>query len=118
STMHILALIIQDSDLEQTGTIDDVHRAVSKTEDPEAQAEGKKIIEQLVNLKYEVQHDRKLTYNVTPSPNCRQMKTRANKRTAPFPTMSSPRRSPPTTGRSSSSATRHGSTSHGSSPSA
>ncbi|KFH42637.1 hypothetical protein ACRE_066470 [Hapsidospora chrysogenum ATCC 11550] len=44
-----------------TGAIDDVHRAVSKTEDPEAQAEGKKIIEQLANLKYEVQHDHKLT---------------------------------------------------------
>ena len=46
----------------QTGAIDDVHRAVAKTDDAEKQAEGKKIIEQLGNLKYEVLHDRKLTY--------------------------------------------------------
>jgi hypothetical protein len=40
---------------------------VSKLENPEAQAEGKKIIEQLGNLKYEVLHDRKLTYvNASP----------------------------------------------------
>ncbi|PNY29702.1 Protein-glutamate O-methyltransferase [Tolypocladium capitatum] len=45
----------------QTGAVDDVYRAVSKTHDPEKQAEGKKIIEQLGNLKYEVQHDRKLS---------------------------------------------------------
>ncbi|KAL6863364.1 Hairy/enhancer-of-split with YRPW motif protein 2 [Amphichorda felina] len=44
-----------------TQAIDDVHRSVSKVEDPEKQAEGKKIIEQLANLKYEVLHDRKLT---------------------------------------------------------
>lgn len=52
----------------QTGAIDDVFRAVSKTEDPEAQAEGKKIIEQLGALKYEVEHDRKLTYETVPFP--------------------------------------------------
>lgn len=46
----------------QTGAIDDVYRTVNKTEEPEALAEGKKIIEQLVALKYEVEHDRKLTY--------------------------------------------------------
>lgn len=51
----------------QTGAIDDVFRAVSKTEDPEAQAEGKKIIEQLGALKYEVEHDRKLTYETLPA---------------------------------------------------
>ncbi|EFY92047.1 hypothetical protein J3458_019036 [Metarhizium acridum] len=44
-----------------TGAIDDVHRTVAQTDDAEKQAEGKKIIEQLGNLKYEVLHDRKLT---------------------------------------------------------
>lgn len=46
----------------QTGAIDDVYRAVSKSEDPEAQAEGKKIIEKIATLKYEILHDRQLTY--------------------------------------------------------
>ena len=111
-------IINEDSDLKQTGAIDDVHRAVSKTEDPEAQAEGKKIIEQLANLKYEVQHDRKLTYDFFPLyPTAARMRQELTS-AAPFPTMSSPRRSPPTTRRSSSAATRHGSTSPGSSPSA
>ncbi|KAI8713478.1 Sugar phosphate phosphatase [Fusarium sp. LHS14.1] len=44
-----------------TQSIDDVYRAVTKATDPEAIAEGKKIIEQLAGLKYEVEHDRKLT---------------------------------------------------------
>ncbi|KAJ3506064.1 hypothetical protein NM208_g16119 [Fusarium decemcellulare] len=44
-----------------TQSIDDVYRAVNKTTEPEALAEGKKIIEQLAALKYEVEHDRKLT---------------------------------------------------------
>ncbi|PHH63174.1 hypothetical protein CDD81_6225 [Ophiocordyceps australis] len=44
-----------------TGAIDDMHRTVAKTDDAEKQAEGKKIIEQLGSLKYEIQHDRKLT---------------------------------------------------------
>ncbi|KAG5929986.1 hypothetical protein E4U42_003640 [Claviceps africana] len=44
-----------------TGAIDDVHRAVGRTDNAEKQAEGKKIIEQLGNLKYEVLHDRALT---------------------------------------------------------
>lgn len=44
-----------------TQAIDDVHRTVAKLEDPEKIAEGKKIIEQLGALKYEVLHDRKLT---------------------------------------------------------
>lgn len=46
---------------QQTGAIDDLYRTVTKTDDPEKQAEGKKIVEQLGNLKYEVQHDRKLS---------------------------------------------------------
>ncbi|KAG5997014.1 hypothetical protein E4U54_002457, partial [Claviceps lovelessii] len=44
-----------------TGAIDDVHRTVARTDGAEKQAEGKKIIEQLGNLKYEVLHDRALT---------------------------------------------------------
>ncbi|KAH8815677.1 hypothetical protein F5884DRAFT_773268 [Xylogone sp. PMI_703] len=44
-----------------TGAIDDVHRAVSNTEDDEKRAEGKKIVEELAKLKYELQHDRKLS---------------------------------------------------------
>ncbi|KAF4981876.1 hypothetical protein FZEAL_2396 [Fusarium zealandicum] len=44
-----------------TQSIDNVYRAVSKTTEPEAEAEGKKIIEQLGALKYEIEHDRKLT---------------------------------------------------------
>lgn len=45
----------------QTGAIDDLYRSVGKAEDPEKQAEGKKIVEQLGTLKYEVQHDRVLS---------------------------------------------------------
>ncbi|CZR54579.1 probable venom protein 2 precursor [Phialocephala subalpina] len=44
-----------------TGVIDDVHRAVSETEDVDKRAEGKKIVEDIAKLKYELQHDRKLT---------------------------------------------------------
>ncbi|KAG5938160.1 hypothetical protein E4U59_003974 [Claviceps monticola] len=44
-----------------TGAVDDVHRAVAQTDDAEKQAEGKKIIEQLGQLKYEVMHDRALS---------------------------------------------------------
>ncbi|KAH8702546.1 serine/threonine protein phosphatase PPT1 [Talaromyces proteolyticus] len=46
-----------------TGAIDDLHRTVSQVPDAEneKQAEGKSIIEELAKLKYEVQHDRKLT---------------------------------------------------------
>lgn len=45
----------------QTGAIDDVFRASAKTDDVAKQAEGKTIVEQLANLKYEALHDRKLT---------------------------------------------------------
>ncbi|KYK57136.1 DUF89 domain-containing protein [Drechmeria coniospora] len=44
-----------------TGAVDDVYRAVCRMDDGEQKAEGKKIIEQLGCLKYEVQHGRKLT---------------------------------------------------------
>jgi hypothetical protein len=46
----------------RTGVIDDVHRAVSKCDEPEKRDEGKKIVEEIAKLKYEVQHDRQLTY--------------------------------------------------------
>lgn len=44
-----------------TGAIDDVHRAVSEASG-DKKTEGKRIIEELAKLKYELQHDRKLTY--------------------------------------------------------
>ncbi|KAF4627972.1 hypothetical protein G7Y89_g10180 [Cudoniella acicularis] len=44
-----------------TGAIDDLHKAVSNTTDDSKRAEGKKIVEELAKLKYELQHDRKLT---------------------------------------------------------
>ncbi|KAI9729982.1 MAG: hypothetical protein M1834_006180 [Cirrosporium novae-zelandiae] len=44
-----------------TGAIDDVHRAVGEITDPAKHADGKRIIEKLATLKYEVQHDRQLT---------------------------------------------------------
>ncbi|GAB7357051.1 hypothetical protein MBLNU459_g7871t3 [Dothideomycetes sp. NU459] len=44
-----------------TGAIDDVHKATSKASDPETEAEGKKIVEELAKLKYELQHDRQLS---------------------------------------------------------
>ena len=47
--------------IRKTGAIDDLYKTISRTDDPEKQAEGKKIVEQLGNLKYEVQHDRKLS---------------------------------------------------------
>jgi hypothetical protein len=46
----------------QTGAIDDVHRAVSETTEASKREEGKRIVEDLAKLKYELQHDRKLTY--------------------------------------------------------
>ncbi|CAL3964528.1 unnamed protein product [Diplocarpon coronariae] len=44
-----------------TGAIDDVHKAVSGTTDEAKRDEGKRIVEELARLKYELQHDRKLT---------------------------------------------------------
>lgn len=39
-----------------------MYRSVTESEDAAKQAEGKKIIEELATLKYELQHDRKLTW--------------------------------------------------------
>lgn len=46
----------------QTQAIDDLYRSVTQTKDAEKEAEGKKIIEEIAKIKYEVQHDRALTY--------------------------------------------------------
>ena len=45
----------------KTGAIDDLHKAIGKTEEPEKQTEGKNIVSELAKLKYELQHDRQLT---------------------------------------------------------
>lgn len=47
-------------DRPQTTAIDDVHKATAKAQDSGAQAEGKKIVEAIAKLKYELQHDRQL----------------------------------------------------------
>ncbi|KAJ4302043.1 Hairy/enhancer-of-split with YRPW motif protein 2 [Collariella sp. IMI 366227] len=44
-----------------TQAIDDVYRTVGVSDDGEKSAEGKKILAELAQLKYEVQHDRALT---------------------------------------------------------
>ncbi|KAF3760376.1 DUF89-domain-containing protein [Cryphonectria parasitica EP155] len=44
-----------------TQAIDDAYRSTSQCTDPERAEEGKKIVEELARLKYEVQHDRPLT---------------------------------------------------------
>ncbi|KAJ9138304.1 DUF89-domain-containing protein [Coniochaeta hoffmannii] len=45
-----------------TGIIDDVYRSVHKCDDnPEKRDEGKKIVEEIARLKYEIQHDREIT---------------------------------------------------------
>ncbi|XDG02682.1 hypothetical protein ABKA04_002297 [Annulohypoxylon sp. FPYF3050] len=44
-----------------TQAIDDLYRSVSECDDSEKRDEGKKIIEELSRLKYELQHDRQLT---------------------------------------------------------
>lgn len=48
--------------LAQTQAIDDVHRTIGDLEDEQTQKEGKAVIEAMAALKYEMQHDRKLTY--------------------------------------------------------
>ncbi|KAI9768473.1 MAG: hypothetical protein M1840_004883 [Geoglossum simile] len=44
-----------------TSAIDDIHRVTSASKDIEQAEEGKRIIESLAKLKYELQHDRQLT---------------------------------------------------------
>ena len=45
-----------------TGAIDDIHRAILVSDDETKRKEGKIILEGLAKLKYELQHDRQLTY--------------------------------------------------------
>ncbi|KAI5917066.1 hypothetical protein F4810DRAFT_698185 [Camillea tinctor] len=44
-----------------TSAIDDTYRSVSQCDSDAAREEGKKIVEELARLKYELQHDRQLT---------------------------------------------------------
>ncbi|KAI2643742.1 DUF89-domain-containing protein [Xylaria nigripes] len=44
-----------------TGAIDDTYRTVTQCDDAEKRDEGRKIVEELARLKYEMQHDRQLT---------------------------------------------------------
>ena len=46
----------------QTGAIDDVHRTVVACDDEAKRNEGKAIVENLAKLKYELQHNRQITY--------------------------------------------------------
>ena len=46
----------------QTGAIDDMHRAVSDTAEGEKKEEGKRIVAGIAALKYELQHDRAMTW--------------------------------------------------------
>lgn len=45
-----------------TGVIDDVHRAIVDIDNETKRKEGKRILQELSKLKYELQHDRQLTY--------------------------------------------------------
>lgn len=45
----------------KTGAIDDVHKSTASATDETTIKEGKSIVESLAKLKYELQHDRKLT---------------------------------------------------------
>lgn len=51
-------------EINQTGAIDDLHRTVGDvpTSNDAKRAEGKSIIEELAKLKYELQHNRQLTW--------------------------------------------------------
>ncbi len=49
------------SNLPQTGAIDDVHRATGDVNGEEKRSEGKRIVEGLAKLKYELQHDRQIS---------------------------------------------------------
>lgn len=45
-----------------TGVIDDVHRAIVNIDNETKRKQGKIILQELAKLKYELQHDRQLTY--------------------------------------------------------
>jgi damage-control phosphatase, subfamily III len=55
-----------DTEIPKTGAIDDMHRAISQIDDTEDNRikDGKGIIEKLATLKYELQHDRQLLWDV------------------------------------------------------
>lgn len=60
-----LRLIIHwtgNTNSQQTGVIDDAYRSVSQCDNTEKRDEGKRIVEELARLKYEVEHDRPLVY--------------------------------------------------------
>jgi hypothetical protein len=96
----------------QTGAIDDVHRAVSETDDEVKRTEGKRIIEELAKLKYELQHDRQLTYVWTFAVPTHRLTV------IDLSLMMDKEISPNTTRSWSNSATHHGLTSHGCTPNA
>lgn len=56
-----MANLLSPSATTQTQAIDDAYRSTSKCADAARAEEGKKIVEELARLKYEVQHDRALT---------------------------------------------------------
>ena len=55
------------SDAKETQALDDVHRTLVESKDRAVQEEGKKIVSELGKLKYEMQHDRPLTYDTQSS---------------------------------------------------
>lgn len=59
---HGLTSTLTFASPDQTQAIDDTYRSVSQCSDPVRAEEGKQIVAELGNLKYEVQHDRQLTY--------------------------------------------------------
>jgi hypothetical protein len=59
---------------------------VAACDNGEKQEEGKKIVAELAKLKYEVQHDRALTY-APPRRSCHAVNILRNDETGPFETM-------------------------------
>jgi hypothetical protein len=65
SKPYFLIESVVDRLFNQTQAIDDVHRAVADDiKDAEAQQEGKEIVAELAKIKYELQHNRQMTYNI------------------------------------------------------
>ena len=54
-------LALADAFFSQTQAIDDAYRSVGACDDADKREEGKKIVAEIAELKYEVQHDRALT---------------------------------------------------------